>query len=108
MFGRTGIIFLAIALPWVACQRDWGKGYFQMTTISDFPHKVVEMPDAGITLSDGYRLSARVWLQVDALNPVPAVLEYIPYRKRDGTQRDALMHPDMAGHGCGRYAGQRR
>ena len=32
--------------------------------------------------------------------PVPAVLEYIPYRKRDGTlPRDELMHPYVAGHG---------
>ena len=35
-----------------------------------------------------------------ATNPVPAVLEYIPYRKRDGTlPRDEIMHPYVAGHG---------
>ena len=35
-----------------------------------------------------------------ATSPVPAVLEYIPYRKRDGTfVRDALTHPYYAGHG---------
>ena len=39
------------------------------------------------------------------LNPVPAILEYLPYRKRDGTyERDALTHPYLAGHG---YAGVR-
>jgi putative CocE/NonD family hydrolase len=33
-------------------------------------------------------------------NPVPAILEYIPYRKRDGTlPRDEMMHPYFAGHG---------
>jgi uncharacterized protein len=33
-------------------------------------------------------------------NPVPAILEYLPYRKRDGTyERDALTHPYLAGHG---------
>ena len=33
-------------------------------------------------------------------NPVPAILEYLPYRKRDGTtERDALTHPYFAGHG---------
>ena len=38
-------------------------------------------------------------------NPVPAILEYLPYRKRDGTyERDALTHPYLAGHG---YAGVR-
>ena len=32
--------------------------------------------------------------------PVPAILEYIPYRKRDGTaERDALNHPYVASHG---------
>ena len=31
---------------------------------------------------------------------MPAILEYLPYRKRDGTsQRDALTHPYFAGHG---------
>ncbi|MCB2153161.1 MAG: CocE/NonD family hydrolase, partial [Rhodobacteraceae bacterium] len=45
--------------------------------------------------------SARVWMPADALrDPVPAVLEYIPYRKRDMTlPRDELMHPWFAGHG---------
>ena len=33
-------------------------------------------------MPDGVRLSARLWLPED--QPVPVVLEYIPYRKRDG------------------------
>jgi hypothetical protein len=47
-----------------------------------------------ITLSDGCRLGARLWLPERARQePVPAVLEYIPYRKRDGTRaRDEPMH----------------
>ena len=42
-----------------------------------------------------------IWLPEDAeRNPVPAILEYLPYRKRDGTtERDALTHPYFAGHG---------
>ena len=33
-------------------------------------------------------------------DPVPAILEHIPYRKRDGTAaRDSLTHPYFAGHG---------
>ena len=69
--------------------------------VGGLPCEVVEVADMGITLSDGIRLSARVWMPKDALDtPVPAVLEYIPYRKRDGTlPRDELMHPFMAGHG---------
>src|SRR5690606_31404523 len=32
--------------------------------------------------------------------PVPAILEYLPYRKRDFTRaRDAVNHPYLAGHG---------
>jgi uncharacterized protein len=65
------------------------------------PFEVVENPDLGVVLSDGCRLSARVWMPKDAaLRPVPAILEYIPYRKRDGTlPRDELMHPYFAAHG---------
>ena len=46
-------------------------------------------------------LAARIWLPEDAdKQPVPAILEYLPYRKRDGTyERDALTHPYLAGHG---------
>lgn len=52
-------------------------------------------------LADGTRLAARLWLPVDAEQyPVPALLEYLPYRKNDGTAiRDALRHPYLAGHG---------
>jgi putative CocE/NonD family hydrolase len=51
-------------------------------------------------------LAARIWLPDDAeRDPVPAILEYLPYRKRDGTyERDALTHPYLAGYG---YAGVR-
>lgn len=52
-------------------------------------------------MPDGVELSARIWLPVDAEeNPVPAILEHLPYRKRDGTiARDQLTHPYFAGHG---------
>ena len=54
-----------------------------------------------ITLSDGCRLGARLWLpEAVAHGKVPAVLEYIPYRKRDGTRgRDDPMHGYFAAHG---------
>lgn len=54
-----------------------------------------------ITLSDGCCLGARIWLPDGArMAPVPAVLEYIPYRKRDGTRvRDEPMHGYFAQHG---------
>ena len=45
-------------------------------------------------MPDGMRLSARIWLPEDAeATPVPAILEYIPYRKRDLMRaRDEPMH----------------
>ncbi|WP_300513814.1 CocE/NonD family hydrolase [Aliiroseovarius sp.] len=62
-------------------------------------HDIIELPDEGIILSDGTRLSARIWRPADG-TPVPAILEYLPYRKRDGTcARDALTHPYFAARG---------
>ena len=54
-----------------------------------------------IPLADRCRLAARIWRPVGSdENPVPAVLEYIPYRKRDlKRHRDALLHPYIARHG---------
>ena len=54
-----------------------------------------------ISLADGVRLSARIWLPAQAENQsVPAVLEYIPYRKRDMVRlRDERNHPYFAAHG---------
>lgn len=52
-------------------------------------------------MSDGARLAADIWLPEDAdEHPVPAILEYIPYRKSDFTAiRDSIRHPYFAGHG---------
>jgi len=72
-----------------------------MTIRNDLPCPIIEDEDMGIVMPDGCRLSARVWMPEDAaLRPVPAVLEYIPYRKRDGTlPRDEMMHAYVAAHG---------
>ncbi|WP_318616836.1 CocE/NonD family hydrolase [Sporosarcina sp. YIM B06819] len=66
-----------------------------------FPREIKEIEHVWIPLSDGTRLSARIWLPVDAeKNPVPAILEYLPYRKNDFTAlRDSIRHPYFAGHG---------
>ena len=68
---------------------------------TDFPRKVREIENTWIQMPDGVRLAARIWLPDDADDdPVPAILEYLPYRKRDGTvERDHLTHPYFAGHG---------
>ncbi len=70
-------------------------------TVTLLPHKVKETENLFITLKDGTKLAARLWMPSDtAKHPVPALLEYLPYRKRDGTHvRDALTHPYLAGHG---------
>ncbi|MDV7242391.1 MULTISPECIES: CocE/NonD family hydrolase [Rhodococcus] len=72
-----------------------------MQTVTAFPREVRTIENTFITMPDGARLAARIWLPVDAdTDPVPAVLEYLPYRKRDSTRgRDALNHPYIAGHG---------
>jgi putative CocE/NonD family hydrolase len=62
---------------------------------------VREIENMSIPLDNGVRLAARVWLPDDAeRHPVPAILEYIPYRKRDMTAlRDTATHGYFAGHG---------
>ena len=52
-------------------------------------------------MPDGMRLAARIWLPEDAeADPVPAILEYLPYRKRDFMRpRDEPIHHYFAGHG---------
>jgi uncharacterized protein len=68
---------------------------------TDFPRRVREIEHTWITVSDGCRLAARMWLPDDAEDdPVPAVLEFLPYRKNDGTAvRDFQRQPYIAGHG---------
>ena len=72
-----------------------------MKIVNDFPCKIRHIENSWITMSDGIRLAARIWMPQDAdASPVPAILEYIPYRKRDGVRlRDESMHPYFAGHG---------
>jgi hypothetical protein len=67
---------------------------------TSLPHAVRDIENVWITLSDGCRLAARIWLPVDPGVPVPGILEYIPYRKRDFMRRrDEGMHRWFAGHG---------
>ncbi|MFP4196107.1 MAG: CocE/NonD family hydrolase [Methanomassiliicoccales archaeon] len=62
---------------------------------------ITEMENVWIEMRDGCHLAAKVWLPEDAgENPVPAVLEYIPYRKRDFKAiRDTEIHRFFAAHG---------
>ena len=57
-----------------------------MKYVSKFPHKIIEHEDMPIIMSDGCRLSARVWMPKDSdNNQYPVILEHLPYRKRDAT-----------------------
>jgi putative CocE/NonD family hydrolase len=70
--------------------------------VSRFPRKVVKMDTVWIPMPDGVKLAATIWLPEDAAdNPVPAVLEFIPYRRRDFTAMGDGHHQYMAGHGYG-------
>ena len=67
--------------------------------VTDFPHAVRLVENLFIPMPDGVRLAATLWLPEGA-GPVPAILEYLPYRKREGTRgRDHAMHGYLAGHG---------
>ena len=69
--------------------------------MTSLPHAVREEEHVWIPLRDGIRLAARIWRPVfSELEPVPAILEIIPYRQRDLTaRRDSIHHPYLAGHG---------
>ncbi len=68
---------------------------------TEFPHEIEEIEHCYIPMADGVRLAARIWKPKSAeADPVPAILEFIPYRKRDFTaRRDAVNHRWFAGHG---------
>jgi putative CocE/NonD family hydrolase len=62
---------------------------------------VTETEHVWIPMSDGVRLSARLFRPDTADKaPVPAILEYIPYRKRDGYRgHDSAWGPQLATRG---------
>ncbi len=68
--------------------------------LKDLPHQIIE-EEIYIPLADGTRIAARIWRpKAPAGTKFPAILEYIPYRKRDGTRtRDEEQHQYLAGHG---------
>ncbi|HLR74589.1 MAG TPA: CocE/NonD family hydrolase [Virgibacillus sp.] len=70
-------------------------------TVTEFPKDITKKEHVWIPLSDGQKLAATIWLPKDAVDePVPAILEYLPYRKDDFTAiRDSIRHPYFAGHG---------
>jgi uncharacterized protein len=72
-----------------------------LKTITKFPHRYTETEDCWIPMADGVRLAAKLWLpDIARTQRVPAIIEVIPYRKRDiYAPRDAMHHRYFAGHG---------
>ena len=74
----------------------WNPTCLLMDGNSD--HRVTEIEHCWVPMPDGTRLSARLWLPADS--PAPAIVEYIPYRKRDMVRaRDERNHPVFAANG---------
>ncbi len=67
----------------------------------DLLERVREVENVFIPMEDGCLIAARLFLPVDAEeHPAPAILEYIPYRKRDFMrERDEPIHRYFAAHG---------
>lgn len=65
---------------------------------TSFPYETTH-EDVLVPLPDGTRPYARTW-RPPTEEPVPALLEYLPYRLTDWTAaRDRQRHPRYAGHG---------
>lgn len=72
-----------------------------MRVATSLPYETKEDEHVWIPVRDGTKLAARIWRPLSSdETPVPGILEYIPYRKRDLTAvRDSIAHPYLAGHG---------
>ena len=94
---RRGVLAAGVAAPSL-----YGLGAFAASAWSLPPvRKVTETEHVWIPMSDGVRLSARLFVPEGAeREPTPAVLEYIPYRKRDGYRsHDTAWGRQLAGRG---------
>ncbi|MGF1452110.1 MAG: CocE/NonD family hydrolase, partial [Opitutales bacterium] len=68
---------------------------------NELPYRFREIEHCEIPGTDGTQLAAKLWVPEGAeAAPKPAILEFIPYRKRDfKAGRDAANHRYFAGHG---------
>lgn len=101
MVTRRSILGLASAmLPVVRIAQAATKtGASDLVLLDDPAIQVIE--NSWITMPDGCRLAARLFLPADAkLHPCGAVIEYLPYRKRDAYRyRDDIVGPALAKSG---------
>lgn len=72
-----------------------------MKIADQLPSKVTEVPHTFARLADGTRIAVRLFLPEGCQHtPVPAILEFFPYRKSDfSCVRDAAYLGYLAGHG---------
>jgi uncharacterized protein len=83
----------------VLAARGLARQLSALVTVDDPKIRVIE--NVWIPMADGTRLAARLFLPVSATTtPAGAVLEYLPYRKRDGYRyRDDVAGPFLANSG---------
>ena len=92
---RRLLSFIGLSLPaWALAHRAGPLS--SLVTVADPAVRAIE--SVYITMSDGVRLAARIFLPASAAQrPAGAVLEYLPYRKRDGYRyRDDVAGPFLA------------
>ncbi|MBG9983620.1 CocE/NonD family hydrolase [Aerococcaceae bacterium DSM 111022] len=74
--------------------------YSKVKELDYMPYSVDITDHKWITLSDGTRLSAKIWQPHGMEQSKGTILEYLPYRKDDFTAlRDEIRHKYFAGHG---------
>jgi uncharacterized protein len=93
---RRALGLLGWALPTWAAARVSPGHLSSLVTVDDPQIKIIE--NVWIPMPDGVRLAARVFLpRSAAAKPTGAVLEYLPYRKRDAYRyRDDVAGPFLA------------
>lgn len=74
--------------------------YNKVRIVPKLPYDVDVTHHQWIEMSDGVRLSAKLWQPVGMEKTKGAILEFLPYRKDDFTAlRDEIRHKYFAGHG---------
>jgi uncharacterized protein len=97
---RSVLGLIGWAVPsWAAAARGMEQQLSSLVAVDDPQIKVIE--NVWIPMADGTRLAARLFLPAPAkTTPGGAVLEYLPYRKRDGYRyRDDVAGPFLAKSG---------
>jgi uncharacterized protein len=99
---RDAVLGTLAAVPALATASLFGPRTFAAASWQLPPKRLVRVVEnEWILMEDGARLGARLWIPEGADRaPVPVVLEYIPYRKRDAYRgRDDRWGPQLAQYG---------